>query len=122
MSAFNKVILSAGADGVGVLVAATSTAGTTIHTAITGTTHIDEVWLWAVNTDTSAILLTIEFGGAAAVNQIPYTVPAQDGLHLVVPGLPLQDGGSRTVAAFAGTTNKISLQGYVNRILNVEGL
>lgn len=114
MSTFTPVLLSGSTNGKGILVAATATLGTTIHTAIAGTSNIDEITLYAVNTSTSAVKLTIEWGEATAPNgNIEYTVPAEDGLYLIIPGLKLQN--SLVVTAFAGTTNVIVLHGWVNR-------
>src|SRR5688572_41539 len=118
MATFTRVVLSGAADGKAVKVAATATAGTTIHTA--HATAIDEVWLWAFNSSANDVLLTIEFGGATAPdNNIVVTIPKSNanpaaGLVAVVPGLCLTN--SLTVKAFAGTTNVVTLSGYVNRI------
>ena len=115
MATFSKRKLSGSTDGKGIKVAATSTPGTAIHTAVTGTSDLDEIYLYAVNSSTAAVKLTIEFGSATAPDDnIEYTVPAEDGLYLVVPGLLLQNAA--TVAAFAGTTNVLIVHGYVNRI------
>ena len=115
MATFTRVVLSGAADGTAVKVAATATAGTTIHTA--HATAIDEVWLWAYNSHTADVVLTIEFGGATAPDQnIVQTIPLKTGLVAVVPGLCLTN--SLTVKAFAGTTNVITLSGYINRIVN----
>lgn len=115
MATFSKRKLSGSTDGKGIKVAATSTPGTAIHTAVTGTSDLDEIYLYAVNSSTAAVKLTIEFGSATAPDDnIEYTVPAEDGLHLIVPGILLQNAA--TVAAFAGTTNVLVVHGYVNRI------
>ena len=116
MATYTKVKLSARTNGRGVLVAATATAGTSIH--VTGTANIDEVWLYAYNSDTVARLLTIEWGGVTAPNDNQkITIPPQSGLTLVVPGLTLLPSGSTlTVAAFAATANVIVITGFVNRI------
>lgn len=113
MAGMSRVFLSADTNGIGILIAATATVGTLIHTSIAGTTQYDEVYLYAHNTSTSAVLLTIEFGGAAVVNQIKKTIPAQDGKILVVAGFPLRN--ALTVNAFAATTNVINIHGWVNR-------
>jgi hypothetical protein len=105
-------------DGLGILVAATSSTGTSIHTASTTTSTIDEVWLYAYNNHSSDILLTIEFGGTTAPKDvIKQTVISQAGLVLVVPGLVVQGNATaKVVRAFAATANQISIFGYVNRI------
>lgn len=109
--------LSGSTDGRGIKVVATATAGTTIHTAVSGTTAgtFDEIWLYAYNSDTAAIQLTIEFGGTTVPDDnIVVTIPAQSGLVPIVPGFILQNG--TVVKAFAGTANKIVLFGFVNAI------
>lgn len=115
MASVNKRKLSGSTDGKAVLVAATATAGTTIHTAVAGTTAgtFDEVWLWAYNGHTAAVTLTIEFGGATVPDQnIIVTLAAKSGLVPIVPGLILQNG--MVVKAFAGTANVITIIGFVN--------
>jgi len=117
MATIVKRKLSGSTDGKPVLIAATATAGTTIHTAVAGTTAgtYDEIWLYAYNGGTSPIVLTIEFGGATVPDQnIIATVAIKSGLMLVVPGLILQNG--MVVKAFAGTTNLITISGFVNSI------
>lgn len=96
-------------------VVATATPGTTIHTAGSGTTNLDEVWLWAVNSDTSARKLTIEYGDTTSPDDtIEVTISPESGLVLVCPGLVIQN--SLVVKAFAATANVVMLTGYVNRI------
>lgn len=110
---FTKVKLSGSTDGKMIKVAATATLGTTIHTA--HATSLDEVWLYAVNSDTTNRKLTIEFGGATSPdNLIEVTIPAESGLVIVVPGLLLSN--SLVITAFAATANVVMVGGYVNRI------
>lgn len=105
-------------DGLGILVAATATAGTAIHTASATATTIDEIWLYAYNNDTVSVALTIEFGGVTSPKDvIKSTITSQSGLVLVAAGLVLQGNATaKVVRAFAGTASKISIFGYVNRI------
>lgn len=115
MATFTKKILSGSTDGKAVKVAATATAGTTIHTAVTGTSNLDEIWLYAINSSASSVKLTIEWGEATAPDgNIELTVLPEAGLVTVIPGLLLQN--SLVVKAFAGTANVIMLHGFVNRI------
>ena len=110
---FTKVILSGSTSGKQIKVAATATAGTTIHTA--HATSLDEIWLWAVNSSTTAVKITVEWGEATAPDgNIEVTVPGESGYLMVVPGLVLT--GSLVVKAFAGTANVLLINGYVNRI------
>ena len=115
--AFVKRELSGGADGVPIKVVATATAGTLIHTAQSATAdgNYDEIYLYAFNSAATAVDLTIEFGGATAPDyNITVTLDSKSGLQLIVPGLILQN--SKTVRAFAGTTNVVTISGFVNRI------
>jgi hypothetical protein len=116
MATFSKQLLSGSTNGKGIKVAATATAGTTIHTAVAGTSSFDEVWLYAHNTSSAAVKLTIEYGGVAAPDDhIEITIGAEGtGLVLVAPGILLQN--SLVVRAFAGTANVLNIFGYVNRI------
>jgi len=115
MASFTKLKLSGSTDGKQIKVAATATPGTTIHTAVSGTSDYDEIWLYVTNNHTAAVALTIEFGGTTSPDDlIQQSIPAKTGLYLLVPGLVLQNGA--VVKAFAGTTNVISVSGWVNRI------
>ena len=119
MATFSKQTLSGSTQGRMVKVGATSGTGTTIHATGTSATIIDEVWLYAVNSSTSAVKLTVQFGSTTSPDdEIEFTVPAESGLYLIVPGLILTGTGAaaNTVRAFAGTTNVINVAGYVNRI------
>ena len=117
MSQAVKRKLSSSTDGKAIKIAAVETPGTAIHTAVAGTTAgtFDEIWLWAFNSHTANVVLTIEFGGADAPDQnIVVSIPYKSGLVPVVPGLILQNGA--TVKAFAATTNVITITGFVNAI------
>jgi hypothetical protein len=118
MSTFTKLVLSGSTDGRAIKVAATATPGTTIHTgSATATTH-DEIWLYAMNTDTTARKLTIEWGGTSSPDDlIELTIPAESGLTLVAPGLVIKGNATPLiVTAFAATADVITIHGYVNRI------
>ena len=115
MATFSKRLLSGSTDGKAIKVVQTATAGTTIHTAVSGTTNLDEIWLYAVNSSASAVKLTLEWGQADAPDgNIELSVAAESGLVLLTAGLLLQN--SLVVKAFAATANVILIHGYVNRI------
>lgn len=117
MATFNKLVLSGSTNGQPIAVAATATPGTTIHTGSTTTTDIDEIWLYANNTSTADVKLTVEWGGTATSNQIEVTVPAEGGLMVVAPGLLIKGAATALIVrAFAGTASVINIHGYVNRI------
>src|SRR3972149_1947087 len=113
MATFSKVRLSGGTNGRNIKVVATATLGTTIHTA--HATALDEVWLWAVNSDTTDRKLTIEFGGVTSPDDlIELTIPAESGLVIVIPGIILT--GGVVVTAFCATANVVMIHGFVNRL------
>ena len=115
MATISKQFLSGSTQGKGIKVVQTATAGTTIHTAVSGTTDIDEIWLWAVNSDTVDRKLTLEWGEATAPDgNIEVTIEAESGLTLIAPGILLQN--SLVVKAFAAAANVVIIHGYVNRI------
>ncbi len=109
--------LSGSTDGMPIKVAATESPGTLIHTAQTGTTdgNYDEIWLYAYNSHTVAVVLTIEFGGTTAPDQtIKVPLSSNAGLVLIVSGLILQN--SKVVGAFADVANVVTISGFVNKI------
>jgi len=114
VATYTKALLSGSTNGRGVKVVAVATAGTLIHTAVAGTAAWDEVWLYAVNIDTTARKLTIEWGDPAVDDNIELTIPAESGLVLTVPGLLIQN--ELTVKAFASSANVVIIHGYVNEI------
>lgn len=119
MATFSKITLSGSTDGRGIAVDQTAIGtGTTIHTASSTATTYDEVWLYASNTHTAAIKLTVGFGGTTDPNDlIEVTVQPEAGLVCVAAGLVLKGNATPLVVkAAAGTANEISLFGFVNRI------
>lgn len=119
MATFTKTLLSGSTQGKAITVAATASTGTTIHATGTSSSIIDEIWLYAYNSSTGPVALTIQYGGTTAVaDDIKIDIPPTSGLTLVVPGLILTGTGAaaNTVRAYAGTASVITINGYVNRI------
>lgn len=120
MATFSKQLLSASTDGRAIRVVATAigSSPTLIHTGPSSATIQDEVWIYAQNNHTADVAVRIGFGDVTDPDDIiEYTVKTKGGLYLVVPGLILKGNATPlTVQASAGTTNVISLSGYVNRI------
>ena len=115
MATYTKVLLSGSTQGKAIKVAATATLGTTVHTAVSGTSDLDEIWLWCQNTTATDKKLTLEWGEATSPDgHVEVTIPAESGLVLVIPGLLLQN--SLVVTAFAETADVLTIHGYVNRI------
>lgn len=115
MSSLTKRLLSGSTNGRMIKVVAVATPGTLIHTAVAGAVDLDEVWLYACNTDAAAKDLTIEYGGVAVPDDtIELTLEANSGLVLIVPGLLLQN--TLVIRAFAAAANVVLVGGFVNRI------
>ena len=118
MATFSKSILSGSTDGRGIHINDDATPGKLVHTGPTNTAHLHEIWIYAQNYDATDRKLTIEWGGATAGGDIiEYTVKAENGLYLIVPGLIIKGNATALeVRAFAATTSSINIFGYVNVI------
>lgn len=118
MATFSKITLSGSTDGRAVKVVATASSGTTIHTGSSTATTYDEIWLYAMNTSTSAVKLTVQWGGTTSPDdEIEVTIQPEAGLVTVAPGLLIKGNATPLVVrAFAGTANVITIHGFVNRI------
>ncbi len=116
MSTFTKNKLSGSTNGKFVKVAATATPGTLIHTAVSGTTNWDEVYLFATNNDTVTRTLTVEWGGTTSPDDlVKVDLEVVKGEYLVIPGFVLQNG--LVVRAFASAANVIVIGGYIHNIV-----
>lgn len=115
--AFTKALLSGSTNGKGIKVTGTATGSSvTIHTAVSGTSSFDEIWLYAYNGHTADVTLTIEWGEATVPDgNIVVSVPFKNGRQIVVDGRLLQNG--LAVKAFASQANVIVIDGYVNQIV-----
>lgn len=112
---YKKRKLSASQDGRGIKVGATASPGTLIHqaSAQVALNEWDEIWLSVVNTSSSAVKLTIEWGGTSSPNDhIEQTIPPESGLVEVIPGHVLQNG--REVRVFAATADVLVVHGFVH--------
>jgi hypothetical protein len=115
MTTYSKLPLSGSTNGRQIKVVPTSTPGTLIHTAVSGTTNMDEIWIYATNNHTAGVPVTIEWGGTTTPDDlIQMTIPAKTGLYLLIPGHILNN--SLVVRAFASVANVVCLSGWVNRI------
>ena len=111
----SRIPLSGSTHGRGVKVAATSSAGTTIHTATSSTTDCDVITMYAYNSSGSAVNLTIQWGGTTSVDDdIKLSIPATSGLTLVAPDLVLRN--SLVIKAYAGTADVVTIHGFANRV------
>lgn len=119
VNATSIVKLSGCTQGKQIKVVQTSTAGTLIHTTGISATVVDRLYLYAVNSDTTARKLTLEWGGVTSPDDLKeVTIPAESGDVLIVNGLPLLGSGSvgLTVGAFCATANVVMISGFVLRV------
>lgn len=116
MATYSKGVLSGSTHGRGVLVTATAIgSGTTIHTAVASATDIDLVTLFAMNSDSADVTLTLGFGGTTDPDDlIEVTLSPQAGLVLVLADLPLRN--TLVLKAAASTGSVVTLFGYANQI------
>jgi hypothetical protein len=111
----SRIPLSGSTDGRGVKVAATSSAGTTIHTATSSATDCDVVTIYAYNSSGSAVNLTLQWGGTTSVDDdIKLSIPATSGLTLIAPDLVLRN--SLVIKAYAGSADVVTIHGFANRV------
>jgi len=113
----NRGLLSGSTHGKNILITATgSTSPTLIHTAVAGSVQMDEIWLYAMNTDPSNdVSIAILFGGTSSpADLIEAKIPHGEGLCLVIPGFVINNGVS--VSAYATAGSIVSVNGFINRI------
>jgi|SRR6267378_6265094 len=117
MATYSRLLLSGSTSGKPIPVAATATPGTIIHTAVSGASAFDEVYLWASNVAAATATLTIEWGGVTDPGDHmvkAYSIPANSTALLIANGQVLN--GGLAIKCFSGTASAINVTGYVNRI------
>lgn len=115
MASLSKVLLSGSTNGRLIQITGTSTGSSnTIHTAVSGTSNLDELHIFATNTSGSDVTLTLEYGGTGVNNQVTFNIPGNVGLIEIIPGFLLQNG--LIVKAFASSGSVLNVGGFVNRI------
>jgi len=108
------IILSGSTSGRPIAVAATSSPGTTIHTATSTSGDRDHITLWATNIDSSSRTVSLEWGGTGTSDRIgPITLAANSGPVLIADRWHLQ--GGLLVRAFASSANVVNITGKVAR-------
>lgn len=114
---YSRLLLSGSTNGKPIKVAANATPGTTLHTAISGSSGFDELYLWVANTSSADVALTIEWGGVTDPDNLlckAVTIPANSPPIPIATGMVLNNGA--VAAAFASAANVLTVTGYVNRI------
>ena len=118
MATYTKLLLSGSTNGRNMQVTGTATGSAiTVHTAVAGTSNLDEIWLYATGTTATSRILIVEFGAAGGdKDMVELDVGAEGtGVKLVIPGWLLQNG--MVVRAYCpAASNEINVNGFVNRI------
>ena len=111
---YRRRALSASDRGRGIAVDATASPGTLLHEAIASSAlnEWDEITLRAVNTGSSAVQVTVEWGGTTAADRVTRSIAPGDGFVDLIPGHVLQGGAE--VRAFADSAGAV-VHGFVNR-------
>lgn len=112
MSIINSgLVLSGSADGLPILITATTAPGTLIH-QVDGTKHF--IWLWAANIGQTEVEISIYKGaGGTFVPDSILSIPPGQGKFCIEPGVLL--GGNGEIRIFASETNKITITGFVHK-------
>lgn len=114
MATFTKILLSGSTNGRNIEVTATTTPGTLLHTAVSGITSLDEIYIFAFNTGGADQTITIEFGGVTTPDDlVVVNLESYKGAYLIIPGWLLNN--SLVVRAFSD--NNAIVNGYVHRIV-----
>ena len=119
MTSFSKVLLSGSTNGRGINITSNTPPGNIVHSTGALSSIIDEVWIYASNSDSVDHNLTIEFGGTISPNDIiKLSVPSQKGLTLITPGLSLTGTGAAScnVTVYSDVGNTVTIFGHVDRI------
>jgi len=119
-SSINKFPFSSSTNGRPIKVVNTVLGSAdTIHTGSVVDKFVDEIWLWAQNTDATVdVKLTLLWGGTSSPDdEIEQVIPLEDGLIIVSPGLLLEGNPTPLILkAFASVANVVTLHGFVNQI------
>lgn len=116
MPTFSRQLLSASTDGLPVVVAATASPGTLLHTAVGGAGR-DEVFIWVANVTGGPATLSVQWGSTSDPAGM-----ACKGLSIPPNGPPVPIMVGQTIAnaqevrAFSDTASALNITGYINRI------
>lgn len=121
MADITKALLSGSTDGLPIKVTGADYANrVTVHTAVAGSTNIDEIFIYAHVDDaaTSDIEVTLAWdNGTDPDDFLIVTLPAHgtagdDGQIPIITGLPINNG--KVLSAFASEADKVLITGWVN--------
>lgn len=113
MATYTKQILSGSVNGRQIPVAVSSSV-TEIHTAVAGTTDMDEIYLYVANNNSASVSCSIQWGGDGVVDRTSFLVHPKNGRTLVMDGKLLQN--SLVVKAYTLDFDGVVIDGFINRI------
>jgi hypothetical protein len=117
MPTYSKLNLSPSLNGRPILITASGSPGTVVHTAVSGVAvpPMDEVWIYATNGDSAARTLTLQWGGTiSGADTFVAGIPSKQGLYLLVPGFIVYSGVQ--IRAYSDVGSKVTIDGFINRI------
>ncbi len=115
MDKVEALVLSGSTRGRPVLITATASTGTTLHTATTTAGEVDRIFIWLANTDDEAQTVTLEFGATGASSEVEILVPPHEKV-LAVDGELLGGAATDTITAYASTGSVVKATGRVERL------
>lgn len=115
MATYLPVHPSESACGRMILIDSTSSLGTLLHTAVSGSSDFDEIWIYGTNVASNIQETAIEWGGSTCPGDVVfYSIPPKDGLHIIIPrGMRLNNSSS--IRAYAASVNVVSLYVGIDR-------
>ena len=118
MATYTPVLLSGTpASGRVILVVATATPGTLIHTCVAGAAAWDEIYLYVSNVTGTAATLTIEWGGVLAPgDHLVDTLSIPPNSPPIALATGLRMNGGLIIRAYSGTASALNISGNCNRI------
>jgi len=109
-------VLSGSTAGRPIVIVATASPGTLLHTAGAGLVAVEEVWLELANSSNQQVSITVEWGGTAAGDRFPETffLPPRCPPIFVATGAPIQN--ALEIRAYASVASVVRARGFLNRI------
>jgi hypothetical protein len=117
MAVFTRIPLSGSSFGRNISITAVASPGTILHTVSTATSVIDNVYLFHMDTLTTATKdFTLELGATATTDQLLMTLAGKVKPNCIMDGLSYQGGATLIVRGFNATaTFGVFIGGYVDR-------
>ena len=120
MSTYTKQLLSQSLSGDAINVSATGSNTTLIHTTLSSSSVLDEVWIYACNSTSSDLTFKLLYGGTDFTNSILFNgvLEAYAGSILICPGFMARGNDSIGFSIYGNSSSLsgINVFGYVNRI------